>query len=46
MNIETRKVTDLIPYANVIVRRWQEHTGEVAILEGKDVSFDALAGID
>jgi DNA modification methylase len=31
-------------YVDVIVRRWQEWTGEVAVLESGDRSFDELAG--
>ena len=31
-------------YADVIVRRWQEYTGEQAVLEGDGRSFDEIAG--
>ena len=31
-------------YCDVIVRRWQEWTGEVAVLEGDGRSLDELAG--
>jgi DNA modification methylase len=30
-------------YADVIVRRWQEATGEAAVLEGEDRSFADIA---
>ena len=30
-------------YADVIVRRWQEATGEAALLDGEDRSFDDIA---
>jgi DNA modification methylase len=30
-------------YADVIVRRWQEATGEAAVLEGEDRTFDDIA---
>jgi hypothetical protein len=32
-------------YADVIVRRWQETTGEVAVLEGDDRSFADVAAL-
>jgi DNA modification methylase len=33
------------PYADVIVRRWQEVTGEAAVLEGEDRSFADIAAM-
>jgi DNA modification methylase len=31
------------PYVDIIVRRWQEFTGKVAILEGDGRSFDEVS---
>ena len=32
-------------YADVIVRRWQEATGEAAVLDGEDRTFDDIAAV-
>ena len=31
------------PYVDVIVRRWQDITGETAVLDGEDRTFDNVA---
>ncbi len=38
------RLAELNPkYTDVIVKRWQEYTGQGAVLAGKDVSFDEVA---
>jgi hypothetical protein len=32
-------------YADVIIRRWQDHTGEKAILESAGIAFDEIEGV-